>query len=203
MTTEAIQTYAIMQERVAIFADTEMSRLTHAAAKYLVRGATFSGQPTGKNNTIHLSDGSGFVPAEAVAPCYRYSVRELTRILQAARLDAQQAEGGTAFKRPGEQFDAAVDIPGWLWITTGVGYIPQTAAQIVGVAQPSYPGGAPLAAGLRTYVVQGDDVLSTIAAKFYNGDQSRWEELYNIPANKLTIGPNPHQIQPGMVLVIP
>ena len=203
MTTEAIQTYAIMQERVTIFADTEMSQLTDAAAKYLARGATFSGQPTGKNSTIHLSDGSGFVRADAVAPCYRYSVPEPTRILEAARLDAQQAEGGTAFKRPGEQFDAAVAVPGWLWIITGVGYIPQAAAQIVGVAQPSYPGGAVPVAGLRTYVVQGDDFLSTIAAKFYNGDQSRWEEIYNIPANMATIGPNPHQIQPGMVLVIP
>src|SRR5215216_4062745 len=128
MTTEAIQAYAIMQERVGIFADTEMSRFTDADTKYLARGATFSGQATGKNNTIHLSDGSGFVPADAVAPCYRYSVRELTRILEAARPDAQQAEGGTAFKRPGEQFDAAVDVPGWLWIITGVGYIPQSAA---------------------------------------------------------------------------
>jgi hypothetical protein len=203
MTTGAIQTYAIMQERVAIFADTEMSRFTDAATKYLPRGATFSGQPTGKNSTIHLSDGSGFVPADAVAPCYRYSVRDLTRILEADRPDAQQAEGGTAFKRPGEQFDAAVAVPEWLWIITGAGYIPQAAAQIVGVAQSTYPEGERAVNGLRTYVVQGDDVLSTIAAKFYDGDQSRWEELYNIPANKATIGPNPHQIQAGMVLVIP
>jgi nucleoid-associated protein YgaU len=203
MTTEPIQTYAIMQERVAIFADTEMSRFTDAATKYLARGATFSGQATGKNNTIHLSDGSGFVPADAVAPCYRYSVSEPARILEAARLDALQAEGGAAFKRPGEQFDAVVAAPGWLWIITGVGYIPQAAAQIVGVAQPSYPGGQPPIVGLRTYVVQPDDVLSTIAAKFYDGDQSRWEEIYKIPANTATIGPNPHQIQAGIVLVIP
>jgi hypothetical protein len=125
MTIEAIQTYAIMQERVPIFADTEMNRLTDAATKYLMRGATFSGQPTGKNNTIHLSDGSGFVPVDAVASCYRYSVREPTRILEDHRPDAQQAEGGTAFKRPGEEFDAAVSVPGWLWLISGLGYIPQ------------------------------------------------------------------------------
>src|SRR5689334_16546751 len=99
MTTEAVQTYAIMRESVPIFADTEMSRLTDATTKYLVRGTTFSGQPTGKNNTIHLNDGSGFVPVDAAAPCYRYSVGEPARVLEAARLDAQQAEGGTAFKR--------------------------------------------------------------------------------------------------------
>src|SRR6266487_1783980 len=101
MTTEAIQTYAIMQERVAIFADTEMRRFTDAATKYLSRGATFSGQPTGKNNTVHLNDDSGFVPADAVAPCFRYGVRDITRVLGAHQPYAPQAEGGTAFKRPG------------------------------------------------------------------------------------------------------
>ena len=203
MTTGAIQTYAAMQERVAIFADTEMSRFTDATTKYLVRGATFSGQPTGKNSTVHLNDGSGFVPADAVAPCYRYTVRDITRVLEAHQPDALQAEGGTAFKRPGEQFDAAMVAPGWLWLITGVGYIPEAAAQIVGVAQPTYPAGERAVNGLRTYVVQKDDNLSTIAAKFYNGDQSRNLDIYNIPANRVTIGPDPGQIQPGMVLLIP
>jgi hypothetical protein len=203
MTTGAIQTYAAMQERIAIFADTEMSRLTDAATKYLARGTTSSGQPTGKNSTVHVGDGSGFVPEDAVAPCYRYSVRDITRVLQDHRPDALQAEGGAAFVRPGEQFDAAMVVPGWLWLISGVGYIPESAAQIVGVAQPTYPAGERAVNGLRTYVVQDGDTLSTIAARFYNGDQSRYLDLYNIPANRATIGPDPGQIQPGMVLLVP
>src|SRR5262245_27831441 len=111
MATGAIQTYAALHERVAIFADTEMSRFTNATTTYLPRGATFSAQPTGENNTVHLIDGGGFVAAEAIAPCYRYCVRESTRILEAHQPDARQAEGGTAFKRPGEQFDAAIVAP--------------------------------------------------------------------------------------------
>ena len=203
MTTGTIQTYAAMQERVPIFADTEMNHPTDAATKYLSRGATFSGQPTGKKNTVHLSDGSGFVPEDMVAPCYRYTVRDVTRVLEAHQPDALQAEGGTAFKRPGEQFDAALVAPGWLWLISGVGYMPEAAAQIVGVAQPSYPAGERAVNGLRTYVVQEGDFLVTIAAKFYNGDQSRYLDIYNIPANRATIGPDPGQIQAGMVLLIP
>jgi hypothetical protein len=192
-----------VQERVPIFADTEMTRSTDAATKYLARGATFSGQPTHKNNTIHLGDGSGFVPAESVRPCYRYRAYGLTRVLQDHRLDAPQAEGGAAFKQPGEEFDAVVIVPGWLWLITGVGFIPESAAQVVGVTQPSYSGMALSVNGRRTYVVQEPDVLSTIAARFYNGDQPRWVDIYNVPENQATIGPNPHVIHAGMVLIIP
>jgi hypothetical protein len=65
MAAGTIQTYAVMHDRVPIFADTEMSRLTAGATTYLVRGTTFSGQATNKNNTTWLADGSGFISAEA------------------------------------------------------------------------------------------------------------------------------------------
>src|SRR5262245_50898185 len=97
MATGTIQTYAAMRDRVPVFADTEMTRLTTGATAYLVRGTTFSGQATGKNNTIWLADGSGFVSGEAVAPCYRYNVSAPARVLEDYRPDALQAERGTAF----------------------------------------------------------------------------------------------------------
>jgi len=203
MATGTIQTYVAMHDRVPIFADTEKSRLTAGATAYLVRGTTFSGQATNKNNTIWLADGSGFVSDEAVAPCYRYSVSAVTRVLEDHRPDALQAERGTAFKRPGEQFDAAIAAQGWLWIISGIGYIPAAEAYIVGVAQATYPSVASSVAGQRIYVVEPNDDLSKISAKFYNGDQSHAYEIYEVPANKELIGPNPDQIQAGWRLIIP
>jgi hypothetical protein len=190
MITGAIQTYVVMQKRVAIFADCEMRRFADAATRYLPRGATFSGQPTGKNNTVHLTDGSGFIPADAVAPCFRYAVRDIIRVLEVPQPDAFQAQGGTAFKRPGEQFDAAMVAPGWLWITSGVGYIPEAAAQVVGVTQPTHPSGARAANRIETDVVQDDHNLSLCVATFCDGDLSRYLELYNLVVSSPSEKPN-------------
>jgi 3D (Asp-Asp-Asp) domain-containing protein len=52
----------------------------------------------------------------------------------------------------------------------------------------------------QTYTVQSGDTLFLIAQKLY-GDGNKWPEIYE--ANQETIGPDPTQIQPGMVLVIP
>ena len=52
----------------------------------------------------------------------------------------------------------------------------------------------------QTYTVQPGDTLSVIAGKFY-GDGNLWNLIYE--ANRNAIGPNPNQIQVGMVLVIP
>src|SRR3954471_8012199 len=106
MTSEAGQTYAVVYARVAIFADSEMRQLVDATTRYLPRGATFSGQPSGKNNSVQLTYG-GFISASAVAPCFRYSVHGSTRVLEVPQPDAFQAQAGTAFKRSTEQFDAA------------------------------------------------------------------------------------------------
>lgn len=54
----------------------------------------------------------------------------------------------------------------------------------------------------QSYTVQPGDFLAAIALKFYN-DQSEasWRKIYE--ANKAVIGPDPMQLQVGMVLVIP
>jgi 3D (Asp-Asp-Asp) domain-containing protein len=52
----------------------------------------------------------------------------------------------------------------------------------------------------QTYTVQPGDTLALIAQKFY-GDGNLWQLIYD--ANRNTIGPDPNQIQVGMVLVIP
>ena len=180
MTTGAMQTYAVIQARVPIFADSEMRRVTDAATKYLPRGATVSGQPTGQNNTVRLNDYSGFVSADAVAPCYCYSVINTTRVLELPRLDAFHSQGGSAFMYPGEQFDAAMVAPGWLWIISGAGYIPASAAHNAGATQPTYLAGERALNDLRINVMRDSHNLSLCAATFCDGDQSRYRELYAV-----------------------
>ncbi|MBR8837150.1 MAG: LysM peptidoglycan-binding domain-containing protein [Stigonema ocellatum SAG 48.90 = DSM 106950] len=54
----------------------------------------------------------------------------------------------------------------------------------------------------RTYTVQPGDSLSAIAQKFYgDGSEQSWRKIYD--ANQAVIGPDPNQIQVGMVLIIP
>lgn len=54
----------------------------------------------------------------------------------------------------------------------------------------------------QTYTVEAGDFLSAIAQKFYgDGSEVAWRKIYE--ANKATIGPNPTQLEVGMVLVIP
>jgi hypothetical protein len=52
------------------------------------------------------------------------------------------------------------------------------------------------------YTVQPNDNLTTIALRAY-GNAADWPVIYNYPANKKVIGPNPDLLQPGMVLFIP
>lgn len=55
---------------------------------------------------------------------------------------------------------------------------------------------------LTLYTVQPGDFLSSIAEKFYaDGSYASWRKIYE--ANRAIIGPDPTQLQPGMVLVIP
>jgi hypothetical protein len=190
MTTGADQSYAVVYPRVAIFADSEMRQFTDATTRYLPRGATFSGQPTGKNNTVQLTYGSGFVSADAVAPCYRYAVRDSTRLLEVPQPDAFQAQAGTAFKRPVEQFDAAMVAPGWLWIISGLGYIPESAAQTVGMTQPTYPEGVHAVNRRRANVVPDGYNLSLCAAMFCDDDLSRYLELYRVAVQSSGDQPN-------------
>lgn len=53
-----------------------------------------------------------------------------------------------------------------------------------------------------TYTVQAGDTLSKIAQKFYgDGSEQSWRKIYD--ANKAVIGPDPNQLQVGMILTIP
>jgi hypothetical protein len=54
------------------------------------------------------------------------------------------------------------------------------AAQIAGVTQPAYGAGGRVGDGLRSHVAPDSDSLSVIAAEFYDGDQSRYLDLYTI-----------------------
>jgi phage tail protein X len=54
----------------------------------------------------------------------------------------------------------------------------------------------------QTYTVQAGDFLSAIAQRFYgDGSEAAWRKIYD--ANRTVIGPDPTQLQVGMVLVIP
>lgn len=52
----------------------------------------------------------------------------------------------------------------------------------------------------QQYVVQSGDSLAKIAEVYY-GSQEHWNKVYQ--ANLALIGPNPHEIEVGMVLSIP
>src|SRR2546421_964213 len=52
------------------------------------------------------------------------------------------------------------------------------------------------------YTVQQGDTLSGIAQQAY-GDGNQWQKIYDYPANKQVIGPDPNLIRPGEVLFIP
>jgi len=53
----------------------------------------------------------------------------------------------------------------------------------------------------KTYTVKEGDNLYNIAIKMYNGDGSKYLDIYE--ANKAKIGNNPSKISPGMVLILP
>ena len=52
----------------------------------------------------------------------------------------------------------------------------------------------------QNYTVQAGDTLFLIAQKFY-GDGNLWQLIYE--TNRAALGPDPNQLQVGMVLVIP
>src|SRR5436853_6973216 len=52
------------------------------------------------------------------------------------------------------------------------------------------------------YEVQSGDTLQSIAERVY-GDSSKWQEIYDLPVNRMKIGNNPDLLQPGQGLSIP
>lgn len=99
---------------------------------------------------------------------------------------------GTAAPVPAQlPLPASVSIPG-----IGTVALPSLPVSTAPIPVPTAPGAA------RTYVVQSGDSLWKIAQK-YTGDGSRWKELYAMPVNAKTIGPDPNKINMGQKLVIP
>ncbi|MCY7348365.1 MAG: LysM peptidoglycan-binding domain-containing protein [Pyrinomonadaceae bacterium] len=54
----------------------------------------------------------------------------------------------------------------------------------------------------QIHTVKSGDWLSKIAIQYY-GDMNKWKTIYEVPANKATIGANPDLIKPGQQLIIP
>jgi LysM repeat protein len=73
---------------------------------------------------------------------------------------------------------------------------PGSAATSPAVGSAAVPG----AAGRNTYVVRSGDTLTTIARARY-GSVAKWRAIYE--ANRALIGPNPDELEVGMVLTLP
>lgn len=146
-------------------------------------GETFRGRPDG-NNHVWIGTGIGFVPDNTVMPSFEYEVVETTPIYQDHREGSPIAQGGTARLMRGEIFVGTRPVAGWIWNTTGIGFVPE------GV----------LKANTQIHIVQPGDNLSLISQRVY-GTQDYWEVIYQ--ANKAVIGPNPNFLQPAQALYIP
>ena len=77
---------------------------------------------------------------------------------------------------------------------------PGATAQTYPAYQPTGGQDAYGASGSRYHTVSKKDTLYSIARLYYNGDQSRWKEIY--AANKSSIS-DPNRITVGQRLVIP
>ena len=147
-------------------------------------GQTFTGQPAG-SASIWINTGIGFVPDTTVLPCFGFRATAASPIYQSPAADAPVALDGSAAVAPGDMLLACETAPGWLWLTSGVGFVPMSVC-------------APTDAQL--YTVQPNDNLSTISQQFY-GNQAEARQIYE--ANQALIGADPNLIQPGQVLIIP
>lgn len=79
------------------------------------------------------------------------------------------------------------------WQKGGAQSSGSTAAKTVSRPAPAKP---------TTYTVKSGDSLFKIASKFL-GSGTKWPQIYNDPANRKKIGPNPDMIKVGITLTIP
>jgi hypothetical protein len=145
---------------------------------------TILGQPS-ENDHIWIASGIGFVPDLTVQPLFGFTATAATPIYQDQRADAPIALGGTARLNLGQSFSGYESTPGWLWLATGVGFVPR---------------GIVVVRDARPYTVQSGDNLSSISEQFY-GTPARLREIY--VANRAVIGSDMDFIQPGQQLFIP
>lgn len=172
-------------------------------------GQIFVGRPEA-NNFVWISTGVGFVPGDAVKPAFIYRVAAETPVYEDRRAGAPIALGGTARLHAGDTITGALIDPGWVWMTNGTGFVPAGFLIVEGQPTPTYGGGGqvtpppppPEQPGGGIYEVKGSDTLWDIAEKFYD-DGTRWPEIYAVPQNQATIGPDPRQVRPGQRLIIP
>ena len=160
------------------------SRVALGGTASLGVGNTLLGQLS-ENDHIWIASGVGFVPDLTVQPLFGFNATAATPIYQDHRPDAPIALGGQARLNVGQAFSGFESVAGWIWLATGIGFVPAGSVAI---------------RDARAYVVQSGDNLSGISERFY-GTPNRWREIY--VANRAVIGPEMDFIQPGQRLFIP
>lgn len=106
-----------------------------------------------------------------------------------------------SYFRGGEPGDVYYDLTCRTWREVKV----RTAAEVARAAvapvaqQRPRPDTKPVP---KVYTVKPGDSLWAIAKREL-GDGAKWKQIYEIPENRKTIGPDPNKIMPGMRLVMP
>ncbi len=160
------------------------SRVALGGTARLGVGNTFLSQPS-ENDHIWIATGVGFVPDLTVQPLFGFQATATTPIYEDHRPDAPIALGGQGRLNVGQSFMGYENTPGWVWLASGVGFVPARSVAV---------------RSARAYVVQAGDTFSGISQQFY-GTPDRWREIY--VANRAVIGADADLIQPGQQLIIP
>jgi hypothetical protein len=159
-------------------------RVAENGSAHLDVGNTHIAQPV-ENNHVWIATGIGFVPDDTVQPCFSYQVTADTPIYQDHRPDAPVAEGGQARLRHGTTLLGMASVHGWVWISSGIGFIPLSTLRVLDA---------------QLYTVQPGDNLSSISQQFY-GTPDNWRHIYL--ANRPAIGPSPDVLFESQQLLIP
>lgn len=162
---------------------TDPSTIASNGQAALTVGQIITGQPA-DNSTIWITSGIGFVPDTTVVPCFSFQVTSQSPIYQSPDATSPIALNGTAQVNPGDTVVGYENAPGWIWLTTGVGFVPMSSVTL----QDG-----------QLYTVQSGDNLSTISQQFY-GTQVNARQIYE--ANQAVIS-DPNMIYAGEVLIIP
>ena len=160
------------------------SRVALGGTAHLNVGNTFTGQPS-ENYHIWIASGVGFVPDMTVQQLFTFQAIFETPIYQDHRPDAPIALNGQAKLLVGQAFSGYESTPGWVWLASGIGFVPASTV---------------IVRGAQTYIVQPGDNLNNISQRFY-GTPDRWRDIY--VANRAVIGPDPSYVQAGQQLIIP
>lgn len=175
--------YTCMQATPIFESPSPYSRIAEYATAHLKLGESFLGQAV-ENGYVWVTPNRGFVPHCTVVPSFTYEALVHTPIYEAHRYDAPVADHGRARLHRGATFIGIKVVHGWIWVTSGIGFVPEAA----------------VAVHAEVYTVQANDNLSTIAQRYY-GIAERRHDIYE--ANKVVIGADPNLLQVGQRLLIP